>query len=405
MTNPPRSSRRPSAPWSRDMSATEQKTLIGIGVGVAAAAIGTAAGLAAERFRRRAVMEEPASAPNTPNTPNAATEPPREVVKVPTAYGTPLHAEIQQPPSWQPGDVTLVFCHGYALSQQSWHFQREFFANTHRMVFWDQRGHGLSEHCSEDPTTIDVLGDDLAAVIRTTTPTGPVVLVGHSMGGMTVMAYTERHHHEFAHRVAGVALIATTAGALQNHDFGWGIAAPVLHTAAPALLNSVAKFSKYTEKYRKGIRAVESTLVKRYSYSSAPSKEVADLTPAMIAATSLEVLNDFLPAFKEHDKANALGLLEGIETLVLVGDNDLMTPPEHSERIVQLVPHAWFVRVPQAGHMVMLEYPDLVNEHLNELIEAAGRTVIQLPDTTPAPDTTIRLDPESTQASTSSEHN
>ena len=93
--------------------------------------------------------------------------------------GVPLHVEIDGPDT---APVTIIFCHGYTLNQDCWHFQRRDLAD-YRLVFWDQRDHGRSGRAEPDGATIDQLGADLKAVIDATVP-GPatVVLVGHSMG-------------------------------------------------------------------------------------------------------------------------------------------------------------------------------------------------------------------------------
>ncbi|MDR3084079.1 MAG: alpha/beta hydrolase, partial [Streptomyces sp.] len=84
-----------------------------------------------------------------------------------------------------PAPVTVVFSHGYCLNQDSWHYQRRDLDPRLRRVFWDQRGHGRSGRGDLAHATIDQCGEDLLAVLRATA-VGPVVLVGHSMGGMTI---------------------------------------------------------------------------------------------------------------------------------------------------------------------------------------------------------------------------
>ena len=93
--------------------------------------------------------------------------------------------------------LTVVFVHGYTLSMASWTFQRRTLAaalataNGHRpdarLVFYDQRGHGGSGRGTPERSTIEQLASDLAVVLESRVPRGPVVLVGHSMGGMTIM--------------------------------------------------------------------------------------------------------------------------------------------------------------------------------------------------------------------------
>ncbi len=91
--------------------------------------------------------------------------------------GVPLHVEIDGPDD---AGLTLVFCHGYTLNQDSWHFQRRDLQRSLRMVFWDQRSHGRSGRGTLENATIEQTGDDLRAVLAATVgPDEPVVLVGH----------------------------------------------------------------------------------------------------------------------------------------------------------------------------------------------------------------------------------
>ena len=103
--------------------------------------------------------------------------------------------------------------HGYSLNLDSWHFQRAAYRGQVRTVFYDQRSHGRSDRSSDDHCTIDQLGHDLRRVIEDTVP-GRCVVVGHSMGGMTVISLAELYPEMFGDKVVGAALIATTAGGL-----------------------------------------------------------------------------------------------------------------------------------------------------------------------------------------------
>ena len=86
-----------------------------------------------------------------------------------------------------------MFVHGYTQEMAVWHYQRKALAadNPGRLVFYDQRSHGRSGRGAPERSTIDQLGRDLRVVLDEVAPTGPVVLVGHSMGGMTIMALAD----------------------------------------------------------------------------------------------------------------------------------------------------------------------------------------------------------------------
>ena len=81
-------------------------------------------------------------------------------------------------------------------------------------MFYDHRSHGASGRSAPENCTIDQLGKDLYAVLQAVAPSGPVVLVGHSMGGMTILALADQHPELFGDRVVGVALLSTSTGEL-----------------------------------------------------------------------------------------------------------------------------------------------------------------------------------------------
>src|SRR5947207_617593 len=109
--------------------------------------------------------------------------------------GVPLHVEVD---GHGDAPATIIFCHGYALQQDSWHYQRRDLAGAARLVFWDQRGHGRSGRVAGEPVTVDQTGGDLDAVIRSAAAgRSRVILAGHSMGGMTIMALAGRRPELF----------------------------------------------------------------------------------------------------------------------------------------------------------------------------------------------------------------
>jgi len=95
--------------------------------------------------------------------------------------GVPLHVEVDEPAQPRAGAPTLVFVHGWALTLDSWHFQRAAFRDGNRTVLYDQRSHGRSGRSESSHCTLEQLGRDLATVIENVAPEGPLVLVGHSM--------------------------------------------------------------------------------------------------------------------------------------------------------------------------------------------------------------------------------
>jgi hypothetical protein len=63
--------------------------------------------------------------------------------------------------------------------------------------------------------------------------------------------------------------------------------------------------------------------------------------------------------------------------LVLNGNHDVLTPPDHSEEIVRLVPGAEHVVIAEAGHIIMLEHPEVLNEQFASLIDRGRRAATE----------------------------
>ncbi|KOG31511.1 alpha/beta fold hydrolase [Streptomyces resistomycificus] len=278
-----------------------------------------------------------------------------------------------------PVPVTVVFSHGYCLSQDSWHFQRAALRGVVRTVHWDQRSHGrsargLAQIQEGVPVTIEQLGRDLKAVIDAAAPDGPIVLVGHSMGGMTVMALADAYPELIRDRVVAVALVGTSSGRLGEVNFGLPVAGVnAVRRVLPGVLKALGQQAALVEKGRRATADLFAGVIKRYSFASRDvDPAVARFAERMIEGTPIDVVAEYYPAFNDHDKTEALAHFAGLPVLVLAGVGDLVTPSEHSEAIADLLPEAELVLVPDAGHLVMLEHPEAVTDRLADLLTRAG---------------------------------
>ncbi|MFF7469466.1 alpha/beta fold hydrolase [Streptomyces sp. NPDC008092] len=278
-----------------------------------------------------------------------------------------------------PAPVTVVFSHGYCLNQDSWHFQRAALRGVVRTVHWDQRSHGRSgrgvaQHEDGVELTIDQLGRDLKAVLDAAVPEGPIVLVGHSMGGMTVMALAAQYPELIRERVVATAFVGTSAGRLGEVNFGLPIAGVnVVRRVLPGVLKALGTQAALVEKGRRVTADLFAGIIKRYSFASKDvDPAVERFAERMIESTPIDVVAEFYPAFTDHDKTAALAYFQNLPVLVLAGVQDLVTPSEHSEVIADLLPDAELVLVADAGHLVMLEHPEVVTDRLADLLTRAG---------------------------------
>ncbi|BBA99581.1 putative hydrolase [Actinacidiphila reveromycinica] len=295
-----------------------------------------------------------------------------------TGAGAGAGAGPDQDAQDPPEPLTVVFSHGYCLNQDSWHFQRALLRGAVRAVYWDQRSHGRSERGRDqlagEPATIDQLGRDLKAVLDAAAPRGPVVLVGHSMGGMTVMAFADQYPEYVRERVAGVALVSTSSGKLAADTLGLPAAgARAFRAIAPGLLRVMGRQAELVERGRRATAELFAGVIKRYSFGSDDvDPAVARFAERLIEATPIDVVAEFYPAFTAHEKVGALAVLDGRPALVLAGGKDLLMPSAHSAEIAARLPDAELLVVPGAGHLVLFERPEVVGPALAALVAKAA---------------------------------
>jgi pimeloyl-ACP methyl ester carboxylesterase len=300
-------------------------------------------------------------------------------VVVKTEDGTALHAEVDEIAPYangtrpDPRQPTVVFVHGYALNLDCWHYQRQELRGKYRMVFYDQRSHGRSERSPRKHANIEQLGDDLATVVEQLVPHGKVVLVGHSMGGMSIMAFAESHPDVFAARVAGVGLISTTAGGLRPHrTLSPFIPDRIGEVVAPRLITALANAPELVDSARRRGSNIGFLVADRFAFGREAPAEQVEFLDEMLAGTPMQVLAEFFPGFSSLDKFAVLASFSSVPTTIICGTKDKLTSLGHSRKMASMIEGARLVECPGAGHMVIFEARDLVNAALEQLFTAAA---------------------------------
>ena len=289
-----------------------------------------------------------------------------------TAYdGTPLHIEVDGP---EDAELTVVFSHGWMSDLTTWRLQREALQGTTlRRVFYDQRGHGRSGWTALDDEEEGVrqLADDLHAVIEAVAPTGDLLLVGHSMGGMTVIAFAGRYPDVMRRRVDGVLLCATTAAPLaesitlgipvgfdRTHRFVRRYAVPALRVLGMVPSGLVQLMGTAPFRLSSALLAV--------GRDSADAARVA--TAGALFRTPLDIGSSCLAALLAHDERDSLGGLDPTRVTVVIPGRDRLVPRSDQLEIAALVGGARVATAPHSGHMVTLEAADLVTAELLGLV-------------------------------------
>jgi pimeloyl-ACP methyl ester carboxylesterase len=301
----------------------------------------------------------------------------RRTAAVRTPDGALLHATVD---GSEDAPVTLVLAHGWTLAQAAWDDVAELLsprvaAGELRLIRYDQRGHGRSTWGSAPdvtPISIDRLGADLAEVLDQLAPAGPVVLGGHSMGGMTIMCLAAARPELFGDRVRGVALVSTSAGDLNPEPRTRAEA--VRQRLTPGALTAALAATRAIERLRRLLPPAHprhQKVVRDLLYGADATDEMVLAGAEIMHASTVRAFTAFLPALGDHDKREELAALTRVRVEILVGDSDKLTPKRHSRQMAAALPEATMQVVERTGHMLPQERPRLVADAIERLLTAA----------------------------------
>jgi pimeloyl-ACP methyl ester carboxylesterase len=292
-----------------------------------------------------------------------------------THDGLALHVTTYGP---EDASVTVVLAHCWTADEADWHYQvRDLlthFGHGVRIVTWDHRGHGRSQTCGTADCTIDNLARDMGAVIAHHAPTGPLVLAGHSIGGMTMCALPASRPDLLA-RVAGLLFVATSSGRLDTVTLGLPEMGTFVRAQIPRVLATRARI--ISRRSRRGSPRLERQVAQRFLFGRGARSRDIGLVVDQIINCCPETFSGYYADMMTHERTDALAAYDGIPTTVLVGGADLLTPPPHGRRIATNIRGARFAVAPEAGHMLPLERPRLVSDELIALVEMAADTAVR----------------------------
>jgi pimeloyl-ACP methyl ester carboxylesterase len=337
------------------------------GMAAAGLAIGLVGGYLAERaILRPRLLAEPQGGPplgSIAGLPHVITGP----------DGAQLFVEV-----YGPADAPqLVLVHGWCNTGRVWHDQVLALSDRYRIITYDQPGHGRSSAPRSGEYDIGLCGDALAAVVTQIARPGPLVLAGHSLGGMTVMNAL-LWHPAVRERAAGVVLLATTSAARSERvtmEVGIELFARlerVVRRAAPWLREnrgSTASARAYTAS------TDLSYLLTRF-IGTGPDADprIVDFTEQQVLDSDPDMMLALIHPLLGLDVDDALACLT-MPTTIVAGERDRLTPASLSRRMATQCPAAELVELEGGGHMVQLEAPAEVNAVLEKHLARLGPPV------------------------------
>lgn len=267
-----------------------------------------------------------------------------------------LQAFVHEPTNADPTAPTIVLAHGWTLGHEFWWRVVEGLGDTHRIVSWDQRGHGGSTLANgllrSKGESIKRLGEDLREVVSALVPKqSPLVLGGHSMGGMTIMAWAGQASQEELDRLRGVVFASTAAADLT----GLGI------PGEAGLMRRLAKFPAKKGHLGKLVREAQQ---RQLTFGENPRREDVQLAQRLGGETRLITYGAFYLALMEHDEKVGLKRLANIPVTTIIGTRDKLTPQKLSTAIHEILPESELVVLEGKGHMTPVEAPEVVVDAL-----------------------------------------
>ncbi|MFH9423699.1 alpha/beta fold hydrolase [Streptomyces sp. NPDC017529] len=293
---------------------------------------------------------------------------PRRKLTATSADGSRLYAEIHGPED--PGAPTVVLSHGWTCSTAFWAPVVRDLAADHKVVLYDQRGHGRTPAVGPRGYTTTALADDLVAVLGAALEPGErTVLAGHSMGGMTMMAASERP--EFGERAAAVLLCSTGSANLTAESMVIPMRSPGgRRIAHQVVLGSRAPLGPVT--------AVAKRILKYATMGHGATPEQVEACARIVHACPAGVRSRWGKVLAGLELTGGAARLE-VPTAIVAGTADRLTPIVQSRRLASVLPRfEGLTELAGVGHMTPIEEPDVVVDRIRELVRDHLRT----PETT-----------------------
>ncbi|KAA1427411.1 alpha/beta fold hydrolase [Nocardioides antri] len=298
---------------------------------------------------------------------------------VTTEDGLNLHVTTHGPDD---APVSVLLSHCWTADESDWHYQvrdlLSHYGHRIRIVTWDHRGHGQSDPAVEADCTIPHVTRDFGTVVDAVAPSGPIVVAGHSVGGMAITAIPEERP-DLMPRIAGLLLVSTSGGDLRTVTLGLPEMGPYLRDRLPFVLATRARLLSRTKRQR--FPVIERQVVRRILLGRPQRpRDVGHVVDQLINC-SPETMSGFFKDMMLHDRVGNLSAFDDVPTTVLVGTRDKLTPPDHAAKLVQGIHGARLLVAPDAGHYLPFERPTLVTDELCVLIDGAlkgaGQTAAQ----------------------------
>lgn len=277
------------------------------------------------------------------------------------ADGTRLAAQVAGP---EDAPATVLLLHGWGMGRRYWFHQLRDLATDLRVLTYDHRGHGASQTPWDGDHSIEALARDLDAVAAQLVPAGqPLVVAGHSMGGMTLLAAVAEQL-PVVERMHGALLLNTGAGRLTANVFaGLGVAETIATAVGTRALRSRIPVPRRTT-------PVSSRLIKATAHGAGANPAAVALTEQLFLDCPADARAAFGASLAALELRHVLPEVR-VPTTVVTGTRDRLTPQQLSRELAERIPDAELVTLRGIGHQSSPEAPHEITTIIRRRVEAA----------------------------------
>lgn len=288
--------------------------------------------------------------------------PPEDLGPVTSFDGTNLAVRAAGDPS----SPILLFVHGFSLDLTTWHYQWTELSERYRCVLFDLRSHGRSDRAAEGDVTPAAFGRDLAAVVESIDHARPLLLVGHSMGSMAILAMAEVRPDLLETRVAGCIFVGSAAS-----DVVRGAMGSITRLLRPRL-GSIRDAADRVNRLRRSVLSgpvdVGHVVARVTQFGPHASPHAVAYVVGLAARAPSEIWTDALAGIMDLDLRHALRHVR-VPSLVLVGEHDRVTPPSSAVALADELPDGRLEIIEGAGHLPMMEAHEAFNRRVERFAE------------------------------------
>ncbi len=283
--------------------------------------------------------------------------------------GHKLFVEFSGPKDAQP----LILIHGWSSDSTQWYYLKKRLSRSYRLIMMDLPGLGKSEKPQNNDYSLDKFARDLDAVIELAGPRKPIVL-GHSIGGMTILTYCKLFSSRLTDRVAGLVLVHTTFTNPVKTSIVSGLLTALERPVLRPLCHLLIWFAPFVQvsnwiKYLNGSQHLTNHAM---GFAGTETRGQLDHTSRLSAFSPVGVIARGMLAMFDYDATDTLPTIN-VPVLVIAAAQDKLTKPAASEYIQQRIPDARMVVLQPSGHMGALER----GNEMAEAVDQFGQLIVR----------------------------